>query len=72
MFRSGRLDTEFDRELEAHLAMLEEDYVRRGMAPEEAHRAARIALGGVAQLREARREGRGVPLFDPMSAMRVG
>ncbi|MGA8104262.1 MAG: ABC transporter permease [Candidatus Acidiferrales bacterium] len=52
LFTAGRDDQEFERELEIHLAMLTEENVRRGMAPGEARRAARIRLGGSAGLRE--------------------
>jgi hypothetical protein len=31
-------DLDFNQELESHLAMAEEDKIRRGMAPEEARR----------------------------------
>ena len=57
-------DAEFDQELEAHLAMAEEDRVRRGMSPEEARREARLDLGGTAQLREASRAARGLPWLE--------
>ena len=63
-FRSRSLDSDFDAELESHLAMLEEDGVRRGMAPQQARRAARLTLGGAAQLRESHRETRGLPFLD--------
>jgi predicted permease len=65
-FRSRGLDSDFDAELESHLAMLEEDGIRRGMAPQQARRAARLTLGGAAQLREAHRETRGLPLLDSL------
>ena len=61
LFRPGDLDRDFDQELETHLAMAEEDNVRRGMTPEQARRAARVELGALAQLREAGREARGLP-----------
>jgi hypothetical protein len=51
-----RIDQDFEQELGAHLALLVEENVRRGMAPEEAQRAARLRLGGVTQLRETHRE----------------
>src|SRR5688572_15150855 len=57
-------DAEFDEELEAHLAMAEEDKVRRGISPEEARREARLNLGGTAQLREAARAARGLPWLE--------
>src|SRR5262245_18012622 len=57
-------DAEFDEELELHLAMAEEDKVRRGMRREEARREARLELGGVTQLREAARAARGLPWLE--------
>ena len=57
-------DADFDQELELHLAMAEEDKVRRGMSPEHARREARLELGGAAQLREAARAARGLPWLE--------
>jgi putative ABC transport system permease protein len=57
-------DGEFDQELEMHLAMAEEEKVRRGMSPDEARRQARLELGGVTQLREAARAARGLPWLE--------
>ena len=57
-------DADFDQELETHLAMAEQDNVRRGMSPERARREARLELGGVTQLREAAREARGLPWLE--------
>lgn len=54
-----RVDEEFRRELQEHLALLTEENMRRGMTAEEAKRAARVRLGGVTQLREVHRELRG-------------
>src|SRR5262245_30565164 len=51
-------DADDAREVEAHLAMLEDEYRRRGMTDAEARRAARLALGGVTQTIEAYREAR--------------
>ena len=59
--RPAASDADFDQELELHLAMAEEDKVRRGMSREQARREARLELGGVAQLREAARAARGLP-----------
>ena len=47
-----------------HLEMLAAEHRRRGRTPEEALRAARVELGGLAQLREAHRIARGLPLAD--------
>ncbi len=65
VFHSNKLDHDFDQELEAHLAMSEADKMRSGMTREQAHRAARLELGGLTQLREAGREARGLPWLDP-------
>ena len=59
-----RADREFEQELETHLDLLTDENIRRGMAPEEARRAARIRLGGNAQLRETNRELRGLPFIE--------
>lgn len=63
-FGARALDSDFDQELESHLGMLVDDYCRRGMTPADARRAARVHLGGVAQLREAHRGVRGLPFLD--------
>lgn len=57
-------DEEFARELEAHLEMLAQENVRRGMPPEEARRAARVRLGGVTQISERHREMQTLPLLE--------
>src|SRR5437762_10622075 len=62
--RSSRLDADFDEELQTHLAMLAEENVRRGMTPDAAVRAARLTLGGPAQISERQREYRGLPMID--------
>jgi predicted permease len=62
--RPAASDADFDQELELHLAMAEEDKVRRGLSPEQARREARLELGGVAQLREAARAARGLPWLE--------
>ena len=50
--RRGRLDADFARELEAHIAHEVDDLVEGGMAPEEARLAARRKLGNLTRLRE--------------------
>jgi len=54
-------DEDFEYEIEGHLDLLTADNLRRGMAPEEARRNARLQLGGVTQLKETNRELRGLP-----------
>jgi predicted permease len=63
-FRSRDLDHDFDQEMASHLAMLEQDNVRRGMTPEEARRAALIRLGGLGSMRQQHRDARGLPVLD--------
>ncbi len=53
-------DEDFDQELAAHLDLLAEENVRRGMSPEGAQRAARMRLGGHTQLKKTNRELRGL------------
>src|SRR5438045_2232846 len=62
--RRRRLDDEFTEELHAHLSLLTDEYVRRGIPPDEAARAARVRLGAITQLREERRDRSGLPLLD--------
>ncbi len=64
LFRTRKMDGDFDQELELHLEMLAEEHRRRGRTPEEALRAARVELGGLAQLREAHRETRGLAFVE--------
>jgi hypothetical protein len=64
--RRKREDSQFADELDAHLNMLIEENVRRGMTPDEARRQAHIRLGGSAQLRETQRELRGLPFLQTL------
>ena len=51
-------DGGLDREIAAHLAFLEDEYRRQGLAPVDARRSARLALGGVEQTKELHRAAR--------------
>jgi hypothetical protein len=62
--RPGAGDAEFDAEMDAHLAMAEEEKIRSGMSREQARREVRLELGGVAQLRESARAARGLLWLD--------
>ena len=59
--RPGRADRELSREIASHLALLEEDFRRRGLSAEEARFAARRAFGGVEQAKEVQRDARSFP-----------
>jgi predicted permease len=58
------LDTDFEEELAHHLEQLTEEYIAKGLSPEEARREAQIQLGGAAQLHELHRETRGIPWIE--------
>ena len=58
LFRVRRAESEMIREIEAHLALLREDFERRGFSPQEAALAARRAYGGVEQAKELHRDAR--------------
>src|ERR1019366_7018970 len=50
--RRERADREMAREIASHLALMEDDFIRRGMAPGETRLAARRSYGGVEQTKE--------------------
>lgn len=54
----SRAEREMQREIDAHLALIEEDFVRQGVSPDEARRAARRTYGGIEQSKELHREAR--------------
>ena len=60
LFRSRRLDAELDREINAHLALLEDDFRQRGMSTDEARLAARRTYGNVERAKQMHREERSV------------
>ena len=58
LVRSRQMDREIDDEITSHLAEATEEYVRQGLSPEEARRAAQRSFGGVTQTKEVYREVR--------------
>jgi predicted permease len=58
LFRSRSAERELAREIESHLALLQEGFEHRGLSPEEAKLAARRTYGGVEQAKELHREAR--------------
>ena len=64
MLRKRRLDQDLSAELQAHLDLLTEENIRRGMNPTEAAHAARREFGGVEQTKELYRERRGMIWID--------
>lgn len=51
-------ERELAREVDSHLALMEDDFQRRGMTPREARLAARRAYGGIEQVKELHRDER--------------
>ena len=58
LFRSSRAEAELTREMQAHLQLLEDQFLARGMSATEARYAARRAFGGVEQAKEHQRDAR--------------
>ena len=58
LFTNSKAEAELAREIAAHLALLEDEYLRQGMNPEEARLAARRAYGGVEQAKQLHRNER--------------
>ncbi|MGH9387337.1 MAG: ADOP family duplicated permease [Vicinamibacterales bacterium] len=61
-----RREQRLAEEVQAHLDLLAEEYVRRGLSPADARFAARKAFGGVDQIKERYRDRRGLPSLDTL------
>jgi putative ABC transport system permease protein len=64
LVRLRRIDRELGEELETHLSLLEDEYVRRGLTRTDARRAARLDLGGLDQTKELVRDRRGFRVIE--------
>src|SRR5215469_17738340 len=60
LFRRAQVDQELDDELRDHLERKTEEYASQGMTQEQAHRRARLDLGGIEQTKEKCRDARKV------------
>jgi len=58
LLRLRRPEPDLAREIDAHLALLQDNLEARGLSPDAARRAARLALGNVEQLKEQHRDAR--------------
>src|SRR5260370_6928513 len=67
LFHKQRLNGDLDAEFHAHLEMLTEENIRRGMNPKEAAHAARREFGGVEYTKELYRDQRGIQFFDTLA-----
>lgn len=55
---AARGERDLAKEVDAHLSLLEQEYSRRGLPPDEARRAARRAFGNVESAKEQQRDAR--------------
>ncbi|HEY2012990.1 MAG TPA: ABC transporter permease, partial [Bryobacteraceae bacterium] len=62
--RGGRLETELSDEIRLHREMLEQEFVREGMSPAEASRAAARQFGNTAEVADLSRDVWTFPSFD--------
>src|SRR5262245_22866997 len=66
LFRDRRADQELDDEIEAHMRLLTERYLRQGMSDAEAVWAARRQFGNVTLLQEMNSEMRGIRFIETL------
>lgn len=66
VFAAARGEAELASEIESHLAMQADDYVRQGMSPDEARRRAAILFGGAEGVKETYRDQRGLPALETL------
>ncbi len=65
--RGGQLEKRLAEEVETHLALLTEEYMRQGLPAADARAAARRSFGRVVQIKEEHRDRRGLPWIDNVS-----
>ncbi len=66
LFGKRTPDLEFDGEMQEHLRLLTNRYIRAGMAPGDAHSAARRQFGNATLLREDRTEIQTIPSLETL------
>jgi hypothetical protein len=66
LLRSRQLDRDLDDEIASHLAEATDEYLQRGLSPDDARRAARRSFGGVTQTKEVYREVRSFMWLDDL------
>jgi putative ABC transport system permease protein len=68
VFAGSSADDDLREELRSHVELETAENIRRGMPPEEAHRQALLASGGLTQAVEAVRDQRGLPRLESIVA----
>jgi predicted permease len=66
LFSGKRSERDLEGELRAHLNMLIDDNLRRGMSPEDARYAALRSFGGMEQMKQEYRQQRGLPMLETL------
>jgi predicted permease len=61
------MERDIDDEIASHLAEATDEYIRQGLSPEDAHRAARRSFGGVTQTKEVYRQVRSFMWLDDLA-----
>src|SRR5262245_36801549 len=64
--RPEAAEPELSREISSHLALLEEEFLRRGLTPEQARTSARRAMGDPVRAKERHRETRSLLWLDDL------
>ena len=64
LFTHRSVEEEIGAEIEEHVRLLTEQYVRQGMTPQDASFAVRRQFGGITRLCENHRDARGIPWVD--------
>ena len=59
-----REEANLKREVASHLRLLEDEYRRRGLSADDAHRSARLAFGGIDHAKELHRDARAFRSLD--------
>jgi putative ABC transport system permease protein len=67
LFSGGGRERDFNDEIESHVQMHADEYVRQGLTPEQARRAAILKLGSVQTVREDHHDQRGIPLLEHLA-----
>ncbi|HYI93773.1 MAG TPA: ABC transporter permease [Bryobacteraceae bacterium] len=63
-FSGHRRESDLTEELDAHIQLLAEDNIRRGVPPDDALRHAKLQFGSVESAKESYRDQRGLPALD--------
>jgi putative ABC transport system permease protein len=66
-FSGWRRERDLAEELEAHIQLLADENIRRGLPADEAYRRARLQFGGVESAKENYRDQRGLPALDAIA-----